>query len=159
MQPIVVSLNLTPSEVVARCQAIMAHAWMVRTFLKHSPEIEDFPELMRTVRTIFDTARALETRIDDPPAYLQMLRKKIGKLRQAASQFRIDAPQASDHTNFKQAVISLDTCVAELDSLLQSLPAHTSRSAPASTPQPAVTTEPVLEIPADVTLVEEDQGE
>ena len=46
-----------------------------------------------------------------------MLGKKLGKLRKATEQFRIDAETASTHTNFKQAVISIDACVAELESL------------------------------------------
>lgn len=96
----------------------MSHAWMVRTFVKHSEEVEDFPELMQMVRTVFDTARALETRLDDPPGYLKMLRKKLGKLRAAADRFRTDAANASTHTNFEQASLSLDTCVADLAELL-----------------------------------------
>ncbi|MBT4866570.1 MAG: amidohydrolase, partial [Planctomycetaceae bacterium] len=71
--------DITPAEIVDRCQTIMAHAWMVRTFVKHSDEAEDFPELMHLARAVFDTARALETRVDDPAAYLKMLTKKIGK--------------------------------------------------------------------------------
>jgi hypothetical protein len=47
-----------------------------------------------------------------------MLEKKIGKLRQAAVQFRTDAPKASAHTNFQQAVISMDACVESWESLL-----------------------------------------
>ena len=31
------------SEIVDECQDVMAHAWMVRTFVKHSEEVEDFP--------------------------------------------------------------------------------------------------------------------
>jgi len=108
----------TSLQLVERCQQVMAHAWMVRTFVKHSDEVEEFPELMGIVRTVFDVSRALETRIDDPPAYLRMLRKKIGKLRAAADRFRSDAPEASSHTNFQQAVISIDTCVADLTALL-----------------------------------------
>ena len=108
----------TPPQLVERCQQIMAHAWMVRTFVKHSDEVEEFPELMGIARTVFDMSRALETRLGDPPAYLHMLRKKIGKLRAAADRFRVDAPEASSHTNFQQAVISIDACVAELASLL-----------------------------------------
>ena len=96
----------------------MAHAWMVRTFVKHAPEVEDFPELMEIVRSVFDTARALEAHVDDPPAYLKTLRKKIGKLRQAAEKFRRDAPLASSHTNYQQAVVSIDTCVDELEEVL-----------------------------------------
>lgn len=105
---------------VERCEKIMANAWMVRTFIKHCEEVEDFPELMGIVRSVFDTAMALETRIDDPEGYMKMLAKKIGKLRKAADQFREDAPLASTHTNFKQAVISIDFCIAELSELLES---------------------------------------
>lgn len=111
---------MSPAEAVIRCERIMAHAWMVRTFIKHSPEVEDFPELMGIVRSVFDTARALETRVQDPAGYLHMLRKKIGKLRAAAGEFRVEAPKASIHTNFQQAVISMDTCVMDLEAILQS---------------------------------------
>lgn len=111
---------MTPSaQLVQRAQQVMAHAWMVRTFIKHSEEVEEFPELMGIVRGVFDTACALETRIDDPAGYFKMLAKKIGKLRKAAEQFAIDAPEASAHTNFQQAVISMNACVAELEQLLQ----------------------------------------
>jgi len=108
---------------VQQSDRIMAHAWMVRTFVKHSPEVEEFPELMEIVRTVFDTARALETRVDDPTGYLHMLKKKIGKLRKAADQFRHDAPVASDHTNFKQAVLSMDACIAAWDAILATVAA------------------------------------
>ena len=111
--------DITLAEIVERCQTIMAHAWMVRTFVKHSDEAEDFTELMNLPRAVFDTARALETRVDDPAAYLKMLTKKIGKLRAAAEQFRHDAPNASAHTNFQQAVISMDACVDALSGLLE----------------------------------------
>lgn len=111
--------DLTQHEIVARCQQVMAHAWMVRTFVKHSDEVEEFPELMGLVRTVFDTSRALETKRNDPPAYLHMLRKKIGKLRKAAEQFRGDAPLASSHTNFQQAVVSMDAAVEQLQELLE----------------------------------------
>lgn len=106
------------AQVVERCQVVMAHAWVVRTFVKHCEEVEDFPELMMLVRAVFDTARALETRIDDPAGYLRMLRKKWSKLQSAAQQFRTDALQASTHTNFQQAVISIEACVADLKFLL-----------------------------------------
>ena len=104
---------MATAETIERCQKIMANAWMVRTFIKHCEEVEDFPELMGIVRSVFDTAMALETRLEDPDAYMKMLAKKIGKLRKAADQFREDAPLASTHTNFKQAVISIDFCIAE----------------------------------------------
>ena len=120
---------LSTEDAVARCQTIMAHAWMVRTFVKHSPEVEQFPELMEIVRNVFDLSRALETRADDPAAYLHMLKKKIGKLRKAAEKFRHDAPLASTHTNFQQAVLSMDACVAAVDEILAAVPAATPPAA------------------------------
>ena len=123
---------LSPAEAVDRCQTIFAHAWMVRTFVKHSETVEDFPELMQIVRTVFDTSRALEPKINEPFEYLATLRKKIGKLRAAADEFRKDSPVASDHTNFRQAVISMDECVAELDVVLKMFPPPPPPAMPAN---------------------------
>ena len=75
--------------------------------------------VLQDVDPVFDTSRALETRVADPAAYFHLLRKKLGKLKLAAAEFRKDAPLASTHTNFQQAVISMDTCVRELESVLQ----------------------------------------
>lgn len=111
-------MSYTKQEAVDRCQIILSHAWMVRTFVKHSDEMDDFPELMNLTRAVFDTSRALETRVDDPNAYLKMLQKKISKLRKATDQFAIDAPNASLHTNFEQAVISMQACTKELEAVL-----------------------------------------
>ncbi|AMV21833.1 hypothetical protein VT03_28285 [Planctomyces sp. SH-PL14] len=97
----------------------MAHAWMVRTFIKHSTEVEEFPELMGIVRSVFDTARALETRVGDPAAYFKMLGKKIRKLEIAMEEFARQAPEASTHTNFVQAVLSIRTCVDDLKGVLR----------------------------------------
>ena len=109
---------LTPERAVERCQAVFAHAWMVRTFVKHSPEVEEFPELMQVVRTVFDVSRAVESRTAEPVAYFHQLRKKMRRLKEAAAQFRQDAPVASDHTNFRLAVLSLEACVQEWEQLL-----------------------------------------
>jgi hypothetical protein len=125
--------ELTPQELVNRCQDVLAHAWMVRTFVKHSSEVESFPELMQVVRTVFDVSRSLESRVADPAAYFRQLRKKFRRLREAADQFRHDAPVASDHTNFKQAVISMDACITALDGILQVAPS-TDPVRPASHP-------------------------
>ena len=109
---------LTSEQIVRRCDQVMAHAWMVRTFVKHSEEAEEFPELYQLARTVFDAARALETRLDEPAGYLRMLRKKLGRLSRAAEAFRHDALEASEHTNFRQAVVSMDACVEQLRELL-----------------------------------------
>lgn len=119
-------------EAVHQCQTIFAHAWMVRTFVKHSETVEDFPELMQIVRTVFDTSRALEPKVANPPEYLATLRKKIGKLREATEQFRKDAPVASDHENFRQAVRSMDGCLVELEAVLKLFPPPPPAAMPAN---------------------------
>ena len=114
--------DMTIDQVISRCDDVMAHAWMVRTFIKHSEECEDYPELlglMGIVRGVFDTSRALETRADDPAAYTHMLRKKIGKLKQATELFSTEAVQVSVHTNFVMAVRSIQVCVSDLELLLE----------------------------------------
>ncbi|QDU53358.1 amidohydrolase [Gimesia panareensis] len=111
-------MSISKQELVERSQVILAHAWMVRTFIKHCDEADDFPELMGITRAVFDASRALETRVDDPDAYLKMLKKKISKLRKATDQFALDAPEASLHTNFEQAVISMKGCTQALEALL-----------------------------------------
>lgn len=112
----------TLQDVVDRCDEIMSHAWMVRTFVKHSEEVEDYPELdglMGVARTIFDACRALETQVDTPTKYLHMLRKKIGRLKKATVEFERDAKQVSVHTNFMMAIRSTQICVRELEELLE----------------------------------------
>lgn len=105
-------------EAASQIDGIFAHLWMVRTFVKHAPEVEDFPELMQVVRAIFDASRAIEAHREDPADYLRMVKKKRAKLRAAAEQFKKDAPLASDHTNFKMAVRSLEAALESLDRLL-----------------------------------------
>ncbi len=101
-----------------RFQKIMAHAWMVRTFVKHCDEIDDYPELMGIVRAVFDMSRAIENKIEDPETYFRFARKKIGRLRTAATEFRANAWAASTHTNFQQAVMSILYCVEQLEGVL-----------------------------------------
>ncbi|MEY3458185.1 MAG: hypothetical protein RL215_1342 [Planctomycetota bacterium] len=103
---------------VQRSQNVMAHAWMIRTFIKHCDEVEDFPELNEMARTIFDVFRAVETQIHDPVTYFRTIRKKISKLREAAEQFRKDAWHASTHTNFQQCAIAAEFLGRQLTELL-----------------------------------------
>ncbi len=150
---------LSPEEAVARCQTIMAHAWMVRTFVKHSPEVEQFPELMEIVRNVFDLSRALETRVGDPAGYLQMLKKKLGKLRKAADKFRHDAPLASTHTNFQQAVVSMDACVAALDEIVAAIPPPAAPAKSAAAPSVPAPPAAPSQGPVPIVAVSEDQAE
>ena len=113
------SLTRVPSEVAKQIDGVFAHLWMVRTFVKHDPVTEDFPELMQVVRAIFDASRAIEAHRDDPADYLRVVKKKRAKLRAAAEQFKKDAPLASDHTNFKMAVRALEAALDAIDRLLE----------------------------------------
>lgn len=108
----------TLEELVDRFQKTMAHAWMVRTFIKHCDEVEDYPELMGIVRAVFDMSRAIESKTDVPATYFKFARKKIGKLRKAGEQFQQDAWTASTHTNFQQAVTSVLYSTEQMESIL-----------------------------------------
>lgn len=104
--------------IIQKCQETISHAWMVRTFIKHSEEAEDYPELMGISRAVFDIACALETRVDDPADYFRMLRRKLTRFRKAVDEFEEDYKNASLHTNFVQAAISIRACEKELSDLL-----------------------------------------
>ena len=103
----------------AEFQKTMAHAWMVRTFIKHCDEVEDFPELMGIVRAVFDMSRAIENKVDDPATYFRFAGKKIRTLRRAVTQFREDSWRASTHTNFQQAVMSVDHATTRMEFILE----------------------------------------
>ncbi|TWT59084.1 hypothetical protein KOR42_24730 [Thalassoglobus neptunius] len=125
------------AQLVDRCQQAMAHAWVVRAFLRHCDEAEDFPELTLISRSIFDVSRALETRVTDPMGYFKMLTKKIGKFRAAVEEFAKQVPEISSHTNFAQSVISLRGSVMILDESLKqarevAIQAEASKTGPAT---------------------------
>ncbi len=107
------------TKLVERSQKLMSHAWMIRTFVKHSDEVDDFPELNEMARTIFDVFRAVETQVRDPASYFRTVRKKLGKLKAAAEQFAKDAWRASTHTNFQQAVIASRFLGEQLSEVLE----------------------------------------
>jgi hypothetical protein len=106
-----------------RLNAIFAHLWMVRTFLKHADEIQEDEELLEVHRTIFDYVRATEPSYQrrDTAEYLHRARGKLPKLRRAADFFAQEYQRASDHTNFQMAAMSLSGCVAEIDAILKSV--------------------------------------
>lgn len=119
---------------VRRCQEILAHAWMVRTFVKHSDEAEEFPELVPLPRTVFDLCRAVEHLVNQPDQYLRVLRKKLSRFGQAIEQFAQDVPRISVHTNFQQAVISIRACHRQLRELTAGLDFRSSDRATPGTP-------------------------
>ncbi len=115
---------------VARSQNVMAHAWMIRTFIKHCDEVEDFPELNEMARTIFDVFRAVETQVNDPISYFRTVRKKLSRLQAAAVQFQKDAWHASTHTNFQQCAIAAQFLGQQLAELVTDAEKLIPRPAP-----------------------------
>ena len=111
---------MTPEEAMERLNVVLAHAWMVRTFLKHAEELQDDEELLEVPRMIFDYIRALEPSYErkDAAEYLHRARGKLPKLRRVADRFAQEFRRVSDHTNFQMAALSLSTCVRRIDEIL-----------------------------------------
>ena len=104
--------SMTPEEAVARLNTVLAHAWMVRTFLKHADEIQENEEMLDVPRTLYDSIRAVE------PAFQ---RGDLARLPPPAEGQAAEAPprggvlrghfkEFSPHTNFEMAAAVLHGC-------------------------------------------------
>lgn len=111
---------MSPEAAMERLNTVLAHAWMVRTFLKHAEEIQEDAELLEVHRMIFDYVRALEPSYQrqDARDYLRRAEGKLPKLRRVAELFEREYRRVSDHTNFQMAAASLSACVRELEEVL-----------------------------------------
>jgi hypothetical protein len=100
---------VNPEEAVRRLNTILAHAWMVRTFLKHADEVQDSEDMLDVPRTLYDSIRAVEPAFQrgDHADYLRRLKGKLPKLRRAAEYFDAHFREFSPHTNFEMAALSL----------------------------------------------------
>src|SRR5262245_54278055 len=100
---------MTSEQAVERLSVILAHLWMVRTFLKHADEIQEDEELLDVPRTLFDYVRATEPAYHrrDWDEYLRRARGKLSKLRRVAELFEREHRRVSDHTNYQMAALSL----------------------------------------------------
>ena len=129
---------MTSEEAVERLNAILAHLWMVRTFLKHAEEIQDDEILLDVPRTLFDSIRAVEPAYQrkDYADYLRRLKGKLPKLRRVAEVLATEHRRVSDHTNFQMASLSLKESVRRLEEIFAALPPATSQQ-----PQPLGPTE------------------
>lgn len=114
---------MPPEEAMERVYGLLAHAWMVRTFLKHADEIQEEEELLAVHRMIFDYVRALEPSYQrkDTTDFLRRARGKLPKLRQVAELFVREQPRVSTHTNFQMAAASLTYCVRQMEEILQAV--------------------------------------
>ena len=45
---------MNQDELIASFQGVLAHLWMIRTFLKHADEIQDDENMLEVPRTLFD---------------------------------------------------------------------------------------------------------
>jgi hypothetical protein len=111
---------MNSNEATDRINTILAHAWMVRAFLKHADEIQEDEEMLEVHRMIFDYIRALEPSFErrDAKEYLHRARGKLPKLKRVAELFAKEYRRVSDHTNFAMAAVSLTGCVREIEEIL-----------------------------------------
>ena len=117
---------MTPDQAMDRLNIILAHAWMVRNFLKHAEEVQEDEEMLEVHRMIFDYIRALEPSFQrrDSKEYLHRARGKLPKLRRVAEYFEREHRRVSDHTNFQMAAASLTACVRQIEEVLAAVQAE-----------------------------------
>ena len=111
---------MTPEAAMDRINLILAHAWMVRNFLKHADEVREDEEMLDVHRMIFDYSRAVEPSLQrrDAVEYLHRARGKLSKLRKVAEFFAENYQRVSSHTNFQMAAISLKFVVQQVEEVL-----------------------------------------
>jgi hypothetical protein len=114
---------MPPEQAMERINQLLAHAWMVRAFLKHADEVQEDVEMLEVHRMIFDYCRAVEPSYQrrDAQEYLHRARGKLPKLRRQAEFFAENFRRISDHTNFQMAALSLRGVVDEIDAVLSQL--------------------------------------
>ncbi|MCI0703729.1 MAG: hypothetical protein L0241_21940 [Planctomycetia bacterium] len=114
---------MTPAEAVERLNTVLAHAWMIRTFLKHADEIQDNEDMLDVPRTLYDTIRAVEPARErgDLGDYLRRLKGKLPKLRRVAEYFNAHFKEFSPHTNFEMAAASLLGVVKHMEEIFAAL--------------------------------------
>jgi len=103
-----------------RINVVLAHAWMVRAFLKHADEVQDDVEMLDVHRMIFDYTRAVQPSFErrDAQEYLRRAKGKLPKLRKSAEFFAQEYKRVSDHTNFQMAALSLQGVVRQIEEIL-----------------------------------------
>lgn len=111
---------MTPDDAVRRIDALLAHVWMVRAFLKHALEAEEDEDLCQVHRGLYDYMLALggPRQSGDTAEYLKLAHKKYARLRQATEAFVRMQPDVSTHTNFQMAAASLTAAVNEIGQVL-----------------------------------------
>jgi hypothetical protein len=118
---------MTPEQAMQKINVILAHAWMIRAFLKHADEVQEDNDMMEVHRMIFDYCRAVEPSFQrgDANEYVRRARGKLSKLKKQADFFTREFKRVSDHTNFQMAAMSLQGVVGHLEEILASVPKGT----------------------------------
>ena len=114
---------MNPVEAVSRLNTVLAHAWMVRTFLKHADEIQDNEDMLDVPRTLYDSIRAVEPAFlrGDTTDYLRRLKGKLSKIRKAAEYYNAHFRDVSPHTNYEMAGLSLTGVVKQMEEIFAQL--------------------------------------
>lgn len=114
---------MTPETAVERLNEVLAHLWMIRTFLKHADEIQEDEEMLEVPRTLYDSIRAVEPAFlrGDFPDYLRRLKGKLPKLRKIAEYYAGQYKSVSPHTNFEMASLSLNGSVRRMEEIFAAL--------------------------------------
>ncbi|HEY3790105.1 MAG TPA: hypothetical protein VGL71_14690 [Urbifossiella sp.] len=110
---------MTSDDAVQRLNMVLAHAWMVRTFLKHADEIQEDEAMLEVPRTLYDSIRAVEPAFQrgDAIEFLRRLKGKLPKIRKAAEYFHSHFKEFSPHTNFEMAALSLLGVVKQMEEI------------------------------------------
>jgi hypothetical protein len=132
---------VSPEEAITRLNVVLAHAWMIRTFLKHADEIQESEDMLDVPRTLYDGIRAVEPahQRGDVADYLRRLKGKLPKIRRAAEYFNAHFKEFSPHTNFEMAALSLRGVVQQLEEIFAQVDWEEVRSL--ARPQPSTSTE------------------
>jgi hypothetical protein len=111
---------MSPEDAMERLNGILAHAWMVRTFLKHAEEIQEDEGMLDVPRTLYDNIRAVEPAFErrDAAEYLRKVKGKLSKFRRVTEYYNAHFREFSPHTNFEMAGLSLTMIVKELEEVL-----------------------------------------
>jgi hypothetical protein len=110
---------MPPEQAVERFQGLLAHLWMIRTFMKHADEVTDDEQLITIPRLLYDSIRAVEPAYlkKDYTTYLRRLKGKLGKLRRGAELLASEYSRVSAHTNFEMASLSFTATVIQMEEL------------------------------------------
>ncbi len=113
-------MTLSDKQLMHAVDMLLSHAWMVRTFLKHSEEAEEDEELCEVHRELYDYMHTVGPLVStgDATGFLKMARKKLRRLRKANDLFQEIQPEISNHTNFQMAAASLRAAVEQVEALL-----------------------------------------